>query len=98
MRIEPPPSPPVASGTRPAATAAEEPPLEPPGVRSRFHGLRVIPKSRFFVKAVEPNSGRFVLPIGMAPAFLKRATSVESRPTTLFRYGTEPYVVGIPEI
>jgi hypothetical protein len=30
MRIEPPPSPPWATGTIPAATAAAEPPLEPP--------------------------------------------------------------------
>ena len=41
MRIEPPPSLPCASGTIPAATAAAEPPEEPPGVRSRSHGLRV---------------------------------------------------------
>ena len=32
MRIEPPPSPPVASVTSPPATAAAEPPDEPPGV------------------------------------------------------------------
>ena len=30
-----------AIGTKPAATAAPEPPLEPPGESSRFHGLRV---------------------------------------------------------
>ena len=43
MRIEPPPSLPWATGTRPAATAAADPPEEPPGVRSRFHGLLVAP-------------------------------------------------------
>lgn len=43
MRIEPPPSEPSASGARPAATAAALPPLLPPGVRARFHGLRVAP-------------------------------------------------------
>jgi hypothetical protein len=43
IRIEPIPSLPCASGTMPAATAAAEPPDEPPGVRSRFHGLRVTP-------------------------------------------------------
>ena len=31
MRIEPPPSVAVATPTSPAATAAAEPPLEPPG-------------------------------------------------------------------
>ena len=43
MRIEPAPSPAEAIGTRPAATAAAEPPLEPPGVRCGFQGLRVTP-------------------------------------------------------
>src|SRR4026209_1784709 len=43
MRIDPPPSPAVAIGTRPPATAAADPPDEPPGVRSRFQGLRVTP-------------------------------------------------------
>ena len=41
MRIEPPPSLAVARGAMPDASAAAEPPLEPPGVRSRFQGLRV---------------------------------------------------------
>ena len=43
MRIEPAPSPAEAIGTRPAATAEPEPPLEPPGVRCGFQGLRVTP-------------------------------------------------------
>src|SRR2546427_5949608 len=40
MRIEPPPSLACATGTRPAATAAAEPPLEPPGERLVSQGLR----------------------------------------------------------
>ena len=44
MRIEPAPSAASAAGTSPAATAAADPPLEPPGVRSTFHGLRVTPQ------------------------------------------------------
>ena len=43
MRMEPPPSPAWAMGTRPAATAAAEPPLEPPGDRVGSHGLWVAP-------------------------------------------------------
>ncbi len=43
MRIDPPMSLPCAEGTRPAATAAAEPPLEPPGVWSRCQGLWVAP-------------------------------------------------------
>ena len=35
VRVEPPPSLAVANGTSPAATAAADPPLEPPGVRLR---------------------------------------------------------------
>ena len=42
-RIEPPPSPAEAIGTRPAATAAALPPLEPAGLRCGFQGLRVTP-------------------------------------------------------
>ena len=43
MRIEPPPSDPVHSGTIPAAMAAADPPDEPPAVRLRSQGLRVLP-------------------------------------------------------
>ena len=44
MRIDPPPSLPCASGSIPDATAAALPPLDPPGVRVRSHGLRVGPR------------------------------------------------------
>ena len=43
MRIDPAPSLPVASEHSPAARAAHAPPLEPPAMRSSFHGLRVGP-------------------------------------------------------
>ena len=39
IRVEPPPSLPWAIGTMPAATAAPEPPLEPPGVRFSVPGI-----------------------------------------------------------
>jgi hypothetical protein len=38
-RMEPPVSVPVAAGTRRAATAAAEPPEEPPGTRLRSQGF-----------------------------------------------------------
>jgi hypothetical protein len=41
IRMEPAPSDPSPAATIPAATAAAVPPLLPPGVRSRAHGLRV---------------------------------------------------------
>ena len=48
-RVEPPPSVPSASGTKPAATAATAPPLEPPGVSAVSKGLRVVPNSGLWV-------------------------------------------------
>ena len=42
-RIEPPVSVPIDSGASNAATAADEPPDEPPGMRVRSHGLCVGP-------------------------------------------------------
>ena len=42
-RMEPPPSLACAAGTMPAATAAAEPPLEPPALRAGSQGLRVAP-------------------------------------------------------
>src|SRR3954468_18405375 len=40
IRMDPPPSEPWATGSSPAATAAAAPPLEPPAIRSRSHGVR----------------------------------------------------------
>src|ERR1700754_1959988 len=62
VRIDPPPSDACAAGTMPAATADAEPPDEPPGVRSRFQGLRVAPKSTGSVVQARPSSGVLVLP------------------------------------
>ena len=50
MRTEPSPSEPSAKGRQPLATAAAAPPDEPPGVWSRFHGLRVTPHILLWVK------------------------------------------------
>ena len=73
IRIEPAPSAATAAGTRPAATAAAEPPLEPPGVRSVSHGLRVTPHVIDSVNGHRPSSGIFVLPTTIAPASLQPA-------------------------
>jgi hypothetical protein len=43
IRIDPPPSVATPAPTMPAATAAPEPPLDPPGVRVVSHGFREIP-------------------------------------------------------
>ena len=50
IRIDPMPSFPCATGTVPEATAAAEPPDEPPGERSRSQGLCVMP----YVESVVP--------------------------------------------
>src|SRR5215218_5967441 len=96
IRIDPPPSDPCASGSTRAATCAAAPPLEPPGVRSVFHGLRQAPLSSDSVTAVEPNSGVFVLPTTMNPAPLSRRTSAASAPGTFPANGRDEYVVGTP--
>ena len=53
MRIEPPPSPAEAIGTRPAATAAAEPPLEPPGRALRVPGVAGDPVGRRLGEAAD---------------------------------------------
>ena len=68
MRIEPPPSLACAAGTMPAATAAAEPPLEPPALWSRFHGLRVGPNASGSVVGSRPSSGVLVRPRMTSPA------------------------------
>src|SRR5438128_2520012 len=65
---DPPPSVAVAIGTSPATSAAPLPPLDPPGVHSGAHGLRVSPKSRFVVKPSKAHSGTFACPTTIAPA------------------------------
>ena len=67
IRIEPPPSEAEAAPTRPAATAAPEPPLEPPVVRDGSQGLRVSPQASVSVKPQIASSGRVVLPSSTAP-------------------------------
>src|SRR5262249_33030565 len=67
MRIEPPPSLACAMGTRPAATAAADPPEEPPLVRVKSHGFFVGPGSTGSVVGVKPNSGVVDLPSGTSP-------------------------------
>mgnify|MGYP006220205399 CR=1 FL=1 len=75
-------TPPSALPSKPpvteAATAADEPPLEPPGLRSGSQGLRHGPVSSGSVDGVMPNSGVAVLPNIFTPARLKRFTYSES--------------------
>jgi hypothetical protein len=73
---------PSAHGASPAATAAAEPPEEPPGTRSGSHGFRVGPNAEFSVEEPIANSSMFVLPISGRPASRQRAATVESNTGT----------------
>ena len=74
IRMDPPPSEPVARGTMPAASAAAAPPEDPPGPCSRLKGLVVGPKTALVVLADQANSGVLVLPTTTHPAARMRAT------------------------
>src|SRR5512139_165331 len=75
-RTDPPVSDPRPSTAWRAATAAAEPPLDPPGARSRAHGLREGPNAEFSVDDPIANSSQFVLPRTIAPARSSRSTTV----------------------
>ena len=77
-RIEPPVSVPIESGTWYAATAAADPPLLPPGTRSRSHGLAVGPQAECSVDEPIANSSMFVLPGSTAPAAFSRSAMCAS--------------------
>src|SRR6478735_3321988 len=77
-RMDPPVSEPRARGASQAATAAAEPPPDPPGMRERSQGLRVGPYAECSVDEPIANSSMFVLPSGTRPAARERATTVAS--------------------
>src|SRR5207253_7725444 len=66
--IDPPVCVPIAPRHMPHATAAADPLDEPPGVRSKFQGLRVTGGS------IQANGVETVLPRMIAPASRRRAT------------------------
>src|SRR3989344_8570601 len=67
-RIEPPVSDPRDASAMPPATAAAEPPDEPPGTREVSTGLRVTPNAEFSVEDPMANSSMFVRPRNTAPS------------------------------
>ena len=77
MRSEPPRQEPLASQTSCAASAAAAPPDEPPAVRARFQGLRVMPHTGLKVW-LPANSGTLDLASGIAP--LARSVATVGRP------------------
>jgi hypothetical protein len=75
IRIEPPPSLAWPALTTPAATAAADPPLEPPVECAVFHGLSDGPYASFSVVGSEPCSGVLVRPRLTRPAARNRWAS-----------------------
>src|SRR5215212_7743925 len=82
----------------PAATAAAPPPVDPPGVRSRSHGLFVRPNRGLFVCASLEPGGRLVLPSKTAPAARIRATTGASRSGMRSTKSGNPPVVRRPAV
>src|SRR4029453_2763510 len=75
-RTEPPVSEPSATGTIPAATAAAEPPDDPPGTRDVSQGFLTGPNAEFSFEEPIANSSQFVLPMITAPASLNLSIAV----------------------
>src|SRR6185437_17153486 len=83
---------PIATGTKPAATAEAEPLEEPPGVCAWFQGLRVFPGERY------ANSVVTVLPITSPPRASRRRTTQADVVGTWFAKITDPMRVGMPRV
>gem|GEM_PF-6562866 len=96
IRSEPPPSVPSASALTPAATLAAAPALEPPGVRVRSQGLRVMPVNGESPTALQPNSLVVVLPMMQPPAALIRSAAGASTWARLPARVREPKEQGSP--
>src|SRR5690606_38321496 len=97
-RIEPPVSEPTANGACHEEIAAAEPSPEPPGVRSRSHGLCVGPYPECSVEEPMANSSKLVLPrMGMRAARI-RVVTVASYGGTQPSRMREPAVVGMPSV
>src|SRR3954453_5333018 len=98
MRTEPAMSLPNSSEVRPAASAAAEPPDEPPGVRVRSHGLLVAPKRGLYAWRAAAIVGVLVLPKITAPAERRRLPAVASRCGTWSARNSAPQVVRSPPV
>ena len=96
--MEPPVSEPSAKKHSLAATAAADPPEDPPGTWASFQGFFVAPKAD--VSVVEPmaNSSMLVLPRITAPAFSKFNTASEENVGIKLPRIFEEQVVSIPSV
>src|ERR1700680_4793364 len=97
-RIEPPVSVPSDPRHSSAATAAADPPDDPPATRSTLCGLRVAPKAEFSVDEPIANSSMLALPTKTAPLARSRAITVASYGGTKFSRIFEAQVVRTPRV
>src|ERR1700683_3414199 len=88
----------MASGASSDATAAADPPDEPPGILSRSHGLWLGPNAEFSVEDPIANSSMLVLPRMIAPACFSRRVIVASYGGCHPARMLEPQVVGMPTV
>src|SRR5271169_2528807 len=77
-RIEPPVSVPSAPRHSWAATAAADPPDDPPATRVVSSGFVVAPNAEFSVDEPIANSSMLVLPTKIAPSARRRSNTVAS--------------------
>ena len=77
-RIEPPVSVPVVAGSMREATAAADPPDEPPGTSAVFHGFFTVPKYEVSLDEPIAYSSMFILPIVTMPAAFICAVTCDS--------------------
>ena len=98
QRIEPPVSVPGAAATMPDASAAPDPPLEPPGTRVGSCGFLHEPKCGFWLVVPQASSWVASLATVTAPAAANRATTSASRSGTWSRKSELPYVVVMPPV
>ena len=87
---------PCASGVMPAATDDDAPPLDPPGVCVRDHGLYVRPRKSLTVSSRKLNAGVLVRPMMTAPAFFQLATTGLSASATTSLKAATPLTVAQP--
>src|SRR5687768_18594288 len=95
-RMEPPVSVPRAKYAWPPATAAAEPPDEPPGTVDSSHGLRTGPNAEFSLDDPMANSSQFVFPSRIAPAASRRSCAADAYGDRYPSRMKLPAVVGSP--
>ena len=96
--MDPPPSEPIARGTRPAASAAAEPPLEAPEMRVVSQGFIDSPPTLLWERGHMANSGMLVLPTITAPAARSRAATAPSAAGTKSSKRRDPPVERMPAV